>query len=111
MSITVTPANDAPTANAQSVSTAEDTAGGHYLTGTDTETANANLTFTVTANPTHGSLTGTAPNLTYTPTADYNGPDSFQFKVTDRGDPDNCGAPGPACSAAIHRRRLRCRSQ
>jgi len=28
-------------------------------------------------------LTGTAPNVTYTPAADYNGSDSFSFKVRD----------------------------
>ena len=33
--------------------------------------------------PAHGSLTGTAPNVTYTPNANYNGPDSFTFKVND----------------------------
>ena len=101
VSITVTPVNDPPIANPQSVSTPEVTPLPITLTGTDVETANANLTFAVTVNPTHGGLTGTAPNLTYTPAADYVGPDSFQFTVTDRGDPDNCGAPGPACTAPI----------
>ena len=32
--------------------------------------------------PSHGALTGTAPNLTYTPAAGYFGPDSFQFTVS-----------------------------
>ena len=41
------------------------------------------LTFTVVAGPSHGTLSGAAPNLTYTPAADYNGPDSFTFKVND----------------------------
>ena len=31
--------------------------------------------------PTKGVLSGTAPNLTYTPNKDYNGPDTFTFKV------------------------------
>src|SRR5262249_45076271 len=64
--------------------------------------AAANLTFTVTTPPAHGSLSGTAPNLNYTPTAGYFGPDSFQFRVTDRGDPDNCGAPSPTCAAPLN---------
>ena len=34
-------------------------------------------------NPAHGTLSGTAPNLTYTPAADYNGPDSFTFSASD----------------------------
>ena len=33
--------------------------------------------------PAHGTLSGTAPNLTYTPAANYNGPDSFTFTVND----------------------------
>ena len=33
--------------------------------------------------PAHGTLSGTAPNLTYTPAANYNGADSFTFKVND----------------------------
>jgi len=41
--------------------------------------------YTVTANPAHGSLSGTAPNLTYTPAAGYSGPDSFQFLDTGIG--------------------------
>ena len=41
------------------------------------------LSFAVIAQPTHGVLTGTAPYLTYTPTANYNGPDSFTFNAND----------------------------
>jgi hypothetical protein len=33
--------------------------------------------------PQHGSLTGTMPNLVYTPAPNYNGPDSFTFVVYD----------------------------
>src|SRR5262249_38749786 len=98
---TVTPVNTAPTANPQSVSTIINTALPVTLTGSDTETPSGNLTFLVTVNPTHGSLSGTAPSLTYTPNNGYVGPDSFQFTVTDRGKPDNCGAPSASCAAAL----------
>lgn len=47
------------------------------------------LSFTVTINPTHGTLSGTAPNLTYTPSTDYVGLDSFKFKVNDGTDDSN----------------------
>ena len=33
--------------------------------------------------PTHGTLRGHCANRTYTPAPDYNGPDSFTFKVSD----------------------------
>ncbi len=69
-----------PVANAQSVTVAQDSAKAITLTGSDPNTPPRTLTYTVTASPTHGSLTGTAPNLTYTPNAGYSGPDSFQFK-------------------------------
>ena len=71
------------------------------LTGTDLETAPANLTFAVTGGPANGTLSGTAPNVTYTPTAGFTGSDSFQFKVTDRGKPDNCGTINSTCAAPI----------
>jgi VCBS repeat-containing protein/predicted outer membrane repeat protein len=81
VSITVTPVNDAPVANAQSVTTAEDTAKAITLTGTDAD--GAPLTYSVVVGPSHGTLSGTAPNVTYTPAANYNGADSFTFKVND----------------------------
>jgi hypothetical protein len=73
--------NTAPVADSQSVLAEEDTAKTITLTGTDAE--NSPLTFTVVGGPSHGALSGTAPNLTYTPVANYNGPDSFTFKVND----------------------------
>jgi len=73
--------NQAPTADAQAVTTVHDTSVAIVLTGSDLD--NDPLTFQVTAGPTHGSLTGTAPTLTYTPTAGYIGLDSFSFVVND----------------------------
>ncbi len=81
VSLTVTAVNDAPLANPQSIATNEDTAKAVTLTGSDVE-ANP-LTFSVVVAPAHGALSGTAPNLTYTPAANYNGPDSFTFKAND----------------------------
>ncbi|MEO7717704.1 MAG: Ig-like domain-containing protein [Capsulimonas sp.] len=71
----------APTANSQSVSTLEDTAKAITLTGSDPNTPAKPLTYSVATNPAHGTLSGTAPNLTYTPNAGYFGPDSFTFTV------------------------------
>ena len=41
------------------------------------------LMFTVLTQPASGLLSGTAPNLTYRPTTDFTGADSFTFKVSD----------------------------
>ena len=51
------------------------------LQGTDPD--GNSLQFSVVSGPTKGVLSGTAPNLTYTPAANYSGPDSFTFLVND----------------------------
>ena len=79
--IQVKSVNDAPVAGAQTVTTAEDTAKAITLVGTDAE--NSALTYTVVRQPTLGTLSGTAPNLTYTPDANKSGADNFTFKVSD----------------------------
>ncbi len=61
--------NQAPIANPQLVTTPEDTAVSILLTGSDPDSDP--LTFAIVSNPTHGSLSGTAPDLTYTPSANY----------------------------------------
>ena len=59
----------------------EDTAKAITLAGSDAD--GDVLTYRVTTDPSHGALSGTVPNLTYTPAANYNGADSFQFVVND----------------------------
>ena len=71
----------APVATTQSVTANYSTAQSITLTGTDSN--NATLTFTVASAPAHGTLSGTAPNLTYTPASSYFGADSFTFTVND----------------------------
>lgn len=75
------PDNDPPVANPQSVNTNEDTALPITLTGSDPE--GLAVTYAIASQPAHGSLSGTAPNVTYTPDANYNGDDSFTFTVND----------------------------
>ncbi|MFM8880124.1 MAG: Ig-like domain-containing protein, partial [Verrucomicrobiota bacterium] len=70
-----------PVAKAQSISAIEDTALAVTLVGTDPQMQA--LTYTVVSGPSLGTLSGTAPNLTYTPRANANGTDSFTFKVND----------------------------
>jgi len=79
--ITVSGVNDLPRATAQAVSTAEDTGVAITLGGSDAE--GDALAFAIVTPPTHGTLGGTAPRLTYTPAANYNGPDSFTYKAND----------------------------
>jgi VCBS repeat-containing protein len=75
------PVNQAPVANGQSVSTDEDMAVAITLSASDPD--GDGLTYTIVNSPTMGRLSGTAPNLTYTPHADANGNDSFTFRVND----------------------------
>ncbi|MBE7184515.1 MAG: autotransporter domain-containing protein [Methylobacterium mesophilicum] len=71
----------APTANNQAVATPYNTARAITLTGSDPNSPARTLTYTVTTATSHGTLSGTAPNLTYTPTAYFTGSDSFTFTV------------------------------
>jgi C1A family cysteine protease len=79
--LTVNPVNDAPVANAQSVTLSKNTSKAVTLTGSDVD--GNPLTYGVVTGPAHGVLSGTAPNLTYTPAADYSGADSFAFRAYD----------------------------
>lgn len=80
VSILVTPVNDPPTAGSQIVSTNEDTPLPLTLAAAD---ADGNvLTFQITP-PAHGMLSGIAPNLVYTPHANYFGDDLFTYTVKD----------------------------
>jgi len=71
----VAAANQAPTANPQSVTTNFNTPKDITLTGSDPE--NQSLSYVIVSGPSHGSLSGTAPNVTYTPTSGYSGSDIF----------------------------------
>jgi len=77
----VTVPNTVPVANAQSVEVDEETAKAITLAATDPD--GQALTYTVVSAPAHGTLSGTAPALTYTPAARYWGADSFTFKAND----------------------------
>lgn len=70
-----------PEAYGQTITTEEDTSVDIVLTGSDVD--GDQLTYSVTAAPSHGGLSGVPPTLTYTPHADYNGIDSFDFITND----------------------------
>ena len=90
VSVTVHPVDDPPVANAQALSTKEDTAKPITLAATDVE--GDALTYAVVQAPAHGVLTGSGANRTYTPAANYNGPDSFSFKASDSSADSNVAA-------------------
>jgi hypothetical protein len=81
LTIEVLSAKDAPVAREISLSTLEDTQVQVRLSGTDVD--GDSLTATITRSPAHGTLTGTTPNFTYTPTRDFFGNDTIEYVVTD----------------------------
>jgi PKD repeat protein len=81
ITVTDTVANLPPVAASQAVTTPEDTPVALTLSASDPE--GALLTYTVAGSPSHGTLSGPAPTLTYTPALNYAGPDSFTFTATD----------------------------
>jgi hypothetical protein len=91
--------NHAPVATAQSVTTNEDTAKPIALAATDAD--GDALAYVIVSPPLHGTLSGIAPNVSYTPAADYNGADSFTFKVND-GTVDSAAATVSIAIAAVN---------
>ena len=81
LTVTVASVNRPPTANAQQLTVTEDTPQQLVLSGIDPE--GAAVTYSIVVAPANGSLSGTPPNVLYTPAADYFGPDSFQFVAND----------------------------
>lgn len=73
--------NQPPVAAGQAVSASEDTAQAIVLGATDPD--GDPLSYSVLSGPSHGTLSGSAPNLSYQPAANYSGADSFTFTVSD----------------------------
>lgn len=82
VTISIGAINDGPAAISQWLTIAEDASASGTVTATDPD--NSNLTYSLVNAPAHGTVTllgdGT---FTYTPEANYNGPDSFTFKASD----------------------------
>ncbi|MFC2082459.1 Ig-like domain-containing protein [Candidatus Bipolaricaulota bacterium] len=92
VTLAVGPVNDPPVANNELASTFEDTPIAITVTGTDLD--GDVLTYVIRTLPSNGTITGFDPatgQLTYTPDADYNGPDSFTFEVCDPSDACDTG--------------------
>jgi len=87
VTIMVNPVNDAPTATSDSYTTNEDTPlviTGAGVLGNDTDVEGNPLTAVKVSDPAHGTVTLNADgSFTYTPALNYNGQDSFTYKVRD----------------------------
>jgi hypothetical protein len=83
VTLEIAPVNDAPVAVGQNLDLDEDTTKSITLVGTDVE--GTDLSFALVTAPAKGKLSGTLPNLVYTPNANAHGDDSFRFKVSDGG--------------------------
>lgn len=81
VSITVTPVNDAPVPAPLAATTDEDTPVSITLRATDVD--GDALSFSITAPPRHGTLSGTPPEVTYQPAPDFNGADDFEWVASD----------------------------
>merc|ERR1712000_430586 len=83
VSITVTAVNLAPLAQGQELTVEMDQVLALVLTATDADSEIESLTYNIASQPQHGTLSGTAPALTYIPEEGYSGEDSFTFTVND----------------------------
>ncbi len=77
------------------------------LLATDPDSPASTLTYAVVSAPANGTLSGTAPNLTYTPNAGFSGADSFTWKANDGNADSNAATfnitvnPAPAPITAV----------
>ncbi|UUZ69420.1 tandem-95 repeat protein [Polaromonas sp. P2-4] len=84
ISLSVAAVNDAPLAADVAVTTAEDNAVAIDLLANARDVDGDTLTAIIVAGPAHGALTQNANGTySYTPDANYNGTDSFTYKVSD----------------------------
>jgi hypothetical protein len=85
VNITVTPVNDAPLANADSATTPEDAQVAINILANDSDPDGDTLTTAPGTAPAHGVVFYNPTNQTalYRPNTDYNGPDSFTYRLLD----------------------------
>jgi len=81
VTVSVNAVNDAPTLDDQSLSFDEDGSVSITIAGNDVD--GDTLTYAIITSPSHGTISGTLPNITYTPTDNYNGADSVAVNVSD----------------------------
>src|SRR5206468_2325264 len=97
VNVTVTEVNDSPTAVNDSTTVAEDGSVNldprtNDLKGPANESGQT-LDVTAVTQGGHGTVSFTASGVTYTPAANYNGPDSFSYTITDDGTTNGAADP------------------
>ena len=84
VNLTVTPVNDAPDAVNDSATTNEDTPVTIPVLSNDTDVDGDALSVSSVTQPTHGTVViNNDGTVTYTPAANYHGPDSFTYTISD----------------------------
>lgn len=83
VTLNVTAINHPPVANAQSLTLYAGQSTTITLSGSDVDGSAITYSLVAGSGPTSGTLSGTPPNLSYTPNAGFIGNDGFQFRVND----------------------------
>ncbi|MBV5242381.1 tandem-95 repeat protein [Mycolicibacterium sp. PAM1] len=83
ISVAAAPVNEKPTAVADSATTAEDTPAVIDVRANDTDPDGDALTVTAVGSPLHGTVVVLDGKVSYTPTADYHGTDTFTYTISD----------------------------
>lgn len=91
VTLQVAAVNDAPLALPQTITTTRNSNAGILLQAVDPEVDG--ITYTVVTSPTHGELSGAAPDLLYIPAKEFVGTDGLVFEASD--------AQGAALQAAV----------
>ncbi|WP_159691600.1 retention module-containing protein, partial [Cognatazoarcus halotolerans] len=82
--VTVTAVNDVPVATDDTLAAVEDTPLTGTLAANDTPSGDGGNVWALASGPANGSVTVNADGtFSYTPDANYNGPDSFTYTITD----------------------------
>ncbi len=84
VTLTISAVNDAPVPTAPAIAVNEDTAGTRQVAPNDPDAGNTH-SYSITTAPLHGTASVSATGLvSYTPAANYSGPDSLVVRVTDQ---------------------------
>ena len=83
VTVTVTAVNDAPVANPDVATTAEDTPVLIDVKANDTDVENSPLSPVLVTNPANGTVVANAGKYTYTPKANFTGTDSFTYRISE----------------------------